>query len=159
MATGFMRGLPTLFRRAEAGPAQVPFAEVTGPIAHGDQTLGKRLDLERELQRHDWIAEARVGSAVAGDVLRNAEARLVLPALKIRSRGRANRARVEVREAQALAGEAIEVGRFVEGVAITTEIGPTKVVGQDEDQVGPFRREERGEQGKEAEEERAQVGR
>jgi hypothetical protein len=135
VALGFVRDLPTLLRGTETGAAEVPFAEVAGFVADRTETFGEGLDLERQLQRHDRIGEARVGTPVAGDVLRDAKARLVLAALNIRARGRADGAGVELSEAQALLRETVEVRRLVEGVAVAPEVGPPKIVGENEDDI------------------------
>ena len=42
---------------------------------------------------------------------------------------------VGVGEAHALLGQLVEMGRFMEGVAIASEFRPTEVVGQHEDDV------------------------
>ena len=96
VALGFMRDFPALLRRAEARAAEMPFAEVARLVAGSAEAFGKGLDLERELQRHGRIGEPGIGPTMTGNVLRNAEARLVLAALEIRARGRANGAGVEI---------------------------------------------------------------
>ncbi|MCX6933041.1 MAG: hypothetical protein NTZ29_10210 [Verrucomicrobia bacterium] len=143
VALSFVHGLPALLRGAEAGAAEMPFAKVTGAVAGRTEALGQGLDLKRELAGHDRIGESRIRPAMAGDVLRNAEARLVLTALKIRARRRADGAGVELGEAEAIAREAIEVGRFVKSVPVTAEVGPAQIVGEDDDEVGLCRFGER----------------
>ena len=50
---------------------------------------------------------------------------------------RADRAgRIRVGKAHALAGEAVDVGRFVEGTAVADKVLPAHVVDEDEDDVG-----------------------
>jgi hypothetical protein len=55
--------------------------------------------------------------------------------LQIAARGRAHRPGVELREPHALACEAVDVRRFVEGVAVAAEVGVTKIIREDEDEV------------------------
>ncbi len=44
-------------------------------------------------------------------------------------------ARIGLREAHALGGELVEIWQLVEGAAVAREIGPTEVVGEDDDNV------------------------
>ena len=43
---------------------------------------------------------------------------------------------IGLRKKDAASGEPVDVGRFVEGAAVATQPGPTKIIGKDEDDVG-----------------------
>ena len=79
--------LPALLPGTEAGTTEVPFAKVAGFVADRPESFGERLDFERELPWQNGIDQTCVGAAMTGDVLRDAEAGLVLAALKIGAGG------------------------------------------------------------------------
>jgi hypothetical protein len=79
---------------------------------------------------------------MSGNVLRDAEAGLVLARLQIGPRGRADRPCIELRESHPLAGQPVDVRRFVEAVAVTRQVRPAEIIGQDQDDVGRALRRE-----------------
>mgnify|MGYP000946485816 CR=1 FL=1 len=138
-AFGFLGGLPALQRGTVVLPAEMPFAEITGGVSCRAEAFGDGLDLQGQLQRHGRVAEFGEGALVAGDVLGDAEAGLVLPALEVAPRRRAHRPRVELSESHSLTRQAIQVWRFVEGVAVASDVGPAQIISEDQDHIGPFR--------------------
>jgi hypothetical protein len=91
------------------------------------------------LQRHDRVGQLREGALVPRDVLRDAEPRLVLSRLDVRPGGGADRAGVKLGEPHPFPRETVEGGGLVVGVAVTGQVGPAEVVGEEEDDVGAGR--------------------
>mmetsp|Transcript_67487 Transcript_67487/g.186944 ORF Transcript_67487/g.186944 Transcript_67487/m.186944 type:complete len:527 (-) Transcript_67487:101-1681(-) len=117
-------------QRTELGQgAEVPFAEQRGAVAAGLQQRGQGGVL-------GWQAELVAG---AGNRLLQPAAQPVLVAAgdQAKARGRAHgRVGIALREADALGGQLVEVGRGVVALAVDAEVGPAQVVGQDKEDVG-----------------------
>ena len=121
--------------------AQVPFADVPRLIATLVESAGQRVLLRRQLLeiRHiDELTTRWVGAPMHVDPVGDADGGWVLAGEDAGAGRRTDRAgRVRVGKAHALAGEAVDVGRFVEGTAVADEILPAHIVDEDEDDVGP----------------------
>jgi hypothetical protein len=128
-------GLPTLLSRAEAVSAEVPLAEVAGGVPGGLQTFRKRLHFQRQMRGHGRIDQFGEGPAMSGNMLGDAETGLILPRLKIRAGRRADRPGVELRKPHSLSREAVDARRLVERVAVTPQVGPAQIIGQNDDDV------------------------
>jgi hypothetical protein len=77
--------------------------------------------------------------SLAGDVVRDVEPRRVLASHEARTSWRADGAGgVGLRKLHSLAGEAVDVRSFVKKAPHAPEVGPSQVVDQDEDDVGPL---------------------
>jgi hypothetical protein len=103
------------------------------------QAFGECFNLKRQLQWYYRIKQLGKRATMTGDVLCNPEPRLILARLQVGSRGRTNRASIELREPHSLTRHPIHVRRFIERVAVTTNIGPSKIISQDQNDVGPLR--------------------
>src|SRR5690606_12017677 len=128
-------GLPPLSLRTETAPAEVPLAEIAGGIPGRCQPLRKRVDLQRQLPRPDRINQFRKRSTVSRDVLRNAEPRLILSRLQIRTRRRTNRPGVELRISHPLPRQSVDVRSLVKRIFVTAQIGPAQVVREDDHKI------------------------
>ena len=108
--------------------AQMPLADVPRLIATLVERAGQRVLLRRQLLeiRHiDELATRRVDVSVHVDPVGDADGGWILAGEDAGAGRRADRAgRVRVGKAHALAGEAVDVGRFVEGTAVADE-GPS----------------------------------
>ncbi len=133
-------------RLLAAEPAvEVPLAEINGLVAGAAQQLGDGGFLDRQVD-----VAVRRDPVVDPDPARDAAGHEPGPG------GRAHRRRgVGVGEAQPLGGEPVEIGRPDIGVAVDSEIAPTEIVGDHDDEVGPVggrRRQRRRERGREPQE-------
>ena len=111
--------------------AQMPLAENAGGVAGGLEHLRQRGGLQRE----PLALEDRVGDAVL---------ELVPAGHQRAARRRARGADMEVREPHALGMQLVEVGRLEHGIAMRGDVAVALVVGEDEDDVGPFASDGRG---------------
>ena len=120
--------------------AQVPLAYVPGLVAALVKGAGQRVLLRRQLLeiRHiDELATRWVDVPMYIDPVGDADGGWVLAGEDAGAGRRADRAgRVRVGKAHALAGEAVDVGRLVEGTAVADEVLPAHVVDEDKDDVG-----------------------
>ena len=146
------RDVEPLARRAAGVAAEVPLADERGAVAARAQTLGdrhlvggqpgralrlgdllhrgsgvgRRQRSERRRQRRQRMGEMKPRRALAGEERGSAR--------------RAHRRRgVGLGEAQALAGEAVEVRRAVVGVTVAREIEGAQIVDHDDDDARPLR--------------------
>lgn len=113
---------------------EVPLAEMPGVVPCLAQRPRKGCQVVRQVHGVFWFEE--VAPIAPGNEVRDADPRRVLPGHHTRPRGRADRTGgVGVGEARPFACKPIQVRRLVEWTAVTAEVPPTQVVGQDTDNV------------------------
>jgi hypothetical protein len=113
--------------------AEMPLADQGRRVAGVAQQRGQRRVVRRQAQH-------RVAAVTARDRLVVAAAQPVLeaPGHQREARGRAHRrVGVPVGEAQAVGGQAVELGGARRPAAVTAEVSVAEVVGEDEDEIGP----------------------
>ena len=121
--------------RDELRAAQVPLAHVPGLVSALAQGLGQGELVVRQVVEEGHLQE--LAALLAVDPVGDAHARRVLARQQRGARGRADRAGgVGVRKAHPLQGQAVEVGRLVEGRAVAGKVPPAQVVRQKEYDVG-----------------------
>ena len=123
------------------GPAQVPLAERPARIARPLQRFGKRNYVQRQMLRAiNRYAHLLERPPVAGDEVRNAQPRRILPRDDARPRRRTHRTRrVRVSEPHPLRRQPVNVRRLVERIPITPHVRPAQIVDQHEHEVRPLR--------------------
>ncbi len=114
--------------RSVAG--EMPFADEPRGVAALLEQFGERQQIRREML-----------GIVRTQVVVNAGPNRILPGHQRGAKRRADgRGGIGLGESHALAGQAVEMRRFVEAVATAAQLGPSKVVGQHEDHVRRRRR-------------------
>ena len=117
--------------------AEMPFAEHRGGVTALAQGSGHGGEIAREvLGAVRRNAQRLVGPPVTGDPVVDADARGGLTRHQGGACRRANRGGVGAGETHPLRREMIQPRRLVEAVPVGRQIGPAKVVGEDEDEVG-----------------------
>jgi len=113
---------PPVLRPAGMVVADVPLAELAGPVAAGAKDVAKGRDAATQ--------ERASAGDVHGPVAEAVDARKQLA-----PRGRAHRGDVEVGQTHALGVQRVEVRRLQDRVAVTGEVAVPLVVGDDDDDV------------------------
>ena len=121
--------------------AEVPFADVAGGVSGLPQLRGNRRLAGRQLLIDDGTQQFLIGPiGAARQPVGEIEPGRILAGHERGACRRADRTSgVGIGETLALRGEAIEVRRLVILAAVAAEIGPTEIVGEDDNNVGPDR--------------------
>ena len=117
--------------------AEVPFSKERGSVAAGFQCLGEGGFFGREagwqlgalelLRGLVFSARQPIGDAQACGIFSGENARA--------GWGADRRGRIGIGEAHAFFGEAIQIGSFVKGAAVASEVSPAEIIDQDENYV------------------------
>ena len=120
----------------------MPLADVPGLVAAFVEGASQRVLLARQVFEIGYIDDSpfrRVQVPVRVDPVGDADGGRIFAGEDTSARRRADRAGgVGIAEAHALAREAVDIGRLVEGAAITDQILPAHIVDKDEDDIGRF---------------------
>jgi hypothetical protein len=122
--------------------AQVPFADVSRGVTGRPEDLGQGGRLARQVLEELGAQHLLVGPVgPAGQPVGQVQSGRHLARHQGRPRRRTDGAGgVAVGEAQSRGGQAVQVGRPVERAAVTAQVGPAEVVGQDQHDVVLARR-------------------
>jgi len=138
---------------------EVPLADARGRVAGGFELFGQGDLLEGQELLPVGDLQPGLGSLVSGDPVGQVEAGGVFAGQQGGPGGRADRAsRVTVREADAVLGELVDMGRLVELAAVAGEVGLPHVIHENHDDVGGRGGLDHGQGGRQAEQGGEQAG-
>lgn len=122
----------------KAFAAEMPFADESCPITGLLQRFGKSHFIERKVAENLGTLQLLVGPVgAAWKPVGQPEARGIFSGENAGASGRTDGTRgIGLGKPHTAGGEPIEIGGFVKGAAVTTEVASAEVIGEDENKIG-----------------------